>query len=188
MLTIFSSSREVREQSLSRREDPPETAHTPLGTPPPATPYPPPGHPPPEHPPIGYPPPGYRPPESGGPPEPGKHSMESEAGPPQKESKGSKGSTVKSLAFNFLVVTAATMVGASIIKAITGPSESSSPPATSSDSQDSQYQQTSTQSGPTQYGNGYQYQQGSYYQNQRRGVDHDKRADFFGEPHSSHGL
>jgi hypothetical protein len=33
------------------------------------------------------------------------------------------------------------------------------------------------------------YQNPQYqYQNQQRSVDHGKRADFFGEPHSSHGL
>ena len=176
MLTIFSSSREVREQSLSRRDGP--TGTPPLGT---------------------------YPPEN---PSPGAHASgahSTEYHPPSEETKPllqagkkptelpkPKGSNVKQMAANFIVGTAATMTGLSILKGITG--SSSSAPVTSSTDSTSQNPQsqstyppssTSTQSNQPQ-GYGQQYQ--GQYRNQQRGVDHGKRADFFREPHSSHGL
>jgi hypothetical protein len=153
LLTIFSSSREVRELSLSRRDDPLEKP-PPAGTPLAGT----------DSHPVAHP---YYPPA-----EPGKV--------PPKDA-APKGSNLKSYAFNFVVGTAATMAGLSILNAITGPSRSA--PATSSttstSSPSSGYQNPQSYSNP-----GPQYQ----YQNQQRSVDHGKRADFFGEPHSSHGL
>jgi hypothetical protein len=106
---------------------------------------------------------------------------------PPKEA-APKGSNWKTYGMNFLVGTAATMVGASILKSIMGPPDSESGIGLvigSSPSSGDQNPQPYSNPGP-----GPQYQQYQYgqYQNQRRSVDHGKRADFFGEPHSSHGL
>ncbi|KAN0107169.1 hypothetical protein V8E52_010476, partial [Russula decolorans] len=95
-----------------------------------------------------------------------------------------KGSNAKTLALQFLVGTAATMAGASILKEITAgfssPAATSSPsPATQNPPSDSYAPTYSSGSPGPQYGQ---------YQNQQRAVDHGKRADFFGEPHSGHDL
>ena len=219
LLIIFSSSREVREQSLSRRD---------LTDPPPNTP--PPGYRPPNTPPPGYRPPGYRPP--GYPPQepetkpmlPGNTvpSDREQLGPPPTDvppPRGSnakplhikikvntapapkktfmppKGSNARQYLTNFLVGTAATMTGATILKWITGSSGFSSSAPSSSANQNSQsnsypppasYTSSSTPSG--QYGSGVGAVGPGQYQNQQRDVDHGKRAGSFGELHSSHGL
>ena len=89
-------------------------------------------------------------------------------------------------ALNFLIGTAATMTAITVLKAMSG-SGSTTAAAPSQDDQSSSsqssYYPTSTypstyQSGQNQYGYGQ-------YQSQ---PDRGKRADLFGEPHSSYGL
>jgi hypothetical protein len=200
LLTIFSSSREVREQSLSRRENPP-SGTPPFETPPSGTS--PSGTPPFETPPsgtspFGTPPSGTPPPQDGpgGPPESGKPPTEPvkdlQAALPKEPTP--KGTNVKSLALNFLVGTVATMAGVSILKGITGGFSSNTPASpTSSANQNTPASSTSSANQNTQYqstsGSTLTPQSGyTQNQNQQRAVDHGKRADIFGEPHSSHGL
>jgi hypothetical protein len=98
------------------------------------------------------------------------------------------GSNAKTFAMNFLVGTAATMAGASILKQLTGAFSPS--PATSSTSPANQNPQSNSYP-PSTYPQGYgpnQQNGNGPYQNQRRAVDHGKRGDFLGEPHASFGL
>lgn len=168
------SSREVREQSLSRRDPPPSA--------------PPPGHNPPEY----YPSEESKPLLQGSSAQPVRVTVKtSQAAPPKPNVP--KGSNLKQYAINFLVGTAATMAGASILKAIW--SGSSSAPATSSTASTSStssanqnpqsqstYPYSSTQTQTQGYGPYQGQTQGQYqgqYQNQQRDVDHGKDADFF---------
>jgi len=136
------SSREVREQSLSRRDPT-------FGTTPPPT-----G-------------PGGSPGTDNPPTEPVKvkdpEAVLSKVPKP-------KGTNPKQLALNFLVGTAATMAGVSILKEITGAFSKNN--AASSSSTSSANQNPSTY--PSTPQNGY-----GQYQNQQRAVDHGKRADIF---------
>jgi hypothetical protein len=152
LLTIFSYSREVRELSLSRRDDPSEKP-PPAGTPVAGT----------DSHPVAYP---YYPPHYP-PSEPGRV-------PPNHLS-----SKVKTFA---LIVGAAPLVvlaAPMIWNLMTAPLDRAY--ATSSPS--SGYQNPQSHSNPAG-GPG----PGPQYQNQQRSVDHGKRADFFGEPHSSQSL
>jgi hypothetical protein len=117
------------------------------------------------------------------PTEPGKGP---EAEPPKKAE--GTGLNAKLLAVNFVMGITTSLFAASIFEDMTGSyksapatSSTTSSSSTSSSNQNSQYNSGSTstaQSGQTQYyGNGQ-------YPNQQRAVDHGKRADFFGEPHS----
>jgi hypothetical protein len=174
VLTIFSSSREVWEQSLSRRDDLPESIRLllPENSVQPANP-------------------------------PTEPSKEPEA-EPLKNAAGStvgKGSNVnlKQVALNFVVGISSSLFAASIfqdlnLRSLPATNSTTSTSSTSSadqNAQDNSYKSTdppgstlTPQSGQTQY---IEYRQ---YPSQQRAVDHGKRADSesFGEPHSSHGL
>jgi hypothetical protein len=110
---------------------------------------------------------------------------------PPKKAVGT-GLNAKLLAINFVMGITTSLFAASIFEDMTGSyksapatSSTTSSSSTTSANQNAQYNSGSTstaQSGQTQYGNGQ-------YPNQQHAVDHGKRADdFFGEPHSSHGL
>ena len=161
MLTIFSPSREVREQSLSRREDLPQSIRPPL----------------PEHP--------VQPAKP--PTEPGKGP---EAEPPKIAVGSGSGVNMKQVALNFVVGITSSLFAASIFQDMTSrsvpaTSSATSTSSTSSADQDAQYNsyKSTPQSGQTQY----EYGQ---YPSEQRAVDHGKRADSgsFGELHSSYGL
>jgi hypothetical protein len=124
---------------------------------------------------------------------PGNPPTEEGNGPEAEPPKNAVGNGVnmKQLALNFVVGITSSLFAASIFEDMTGSFKSA--PATSStssanqnaqhNSYNSTYPSGSTltpRSGQTQY----EYVQ---YPNQQRAVDHGKRADFFGEPHSSHG-
>ena len=127
-------------------------------------------------------------------PESAKHAELDEA---LKHKKGGPG--WRGYLTNFLIGTAATMTAVAILNKISG-SGSSKAAAPSQDDQpdssQSSYPPTSTNPpaypSTTNYPSTYQTGQNQYgygqYQNQQRAADRDKRADFFGEPHSSYGL
>ena len=158
LLTIYSSSREVWEQSLSRREKNPPTPPTPplesenarllqQGSENSA---------PPDHPPEGSPPGGVSPKET-----------------PKPVVDGGGG--FKKAALNFAIGIAATMTGVSILNWWKGSTSKSS-----ASSQSPTNPTTPTGSGmSTPQNSGYQNT--GQYQSQRRTVDR-KRADIFGEP------
>jgi hypothetical protein len=148
LLTIFSSSREVRELSLSRRDDPSEKP-PPAGTPLAGT----------DSHPVAYP---YYPPA-----EPGRV--------PLLQSK---------MRYIPLFIPLA-LLAPPIWNLMTAPWNNAYDAswATSTSSPSSGYQNPQSHSNPAG-GPG----PGPQYQNQQRSVDHGKRADFFGEPHSSQSL
>jgi hypothetical protein len=166
LLIIFSLSREIREQSLSRRDE--FDGLSPLDlfllTSDGPSPRPPPSYRPP-----GQPSPYYRP-----------------QAPSNKISAVSKppaGKSFKKYALIAMGVAAVSAIGISLYKGMAGDGSSSNSGAPPPSSTPSPSSASFTNSNPTTI-----TQINGQDQNQRRAVDHGKRVDFFGEPHLSHGL